>query len=100
MSYAIITYVNFNKRFDLDTRIKAAVQAHQHDVAQRLRGSKQKAGILLSDISGHELTDATLSILLYYSFFTGAAYEMDKYGQITTELFAKINNLFYRSPVI
>ena len=96
----LVAYVNFNRRFDLDARIQAAVASHQDDIVQRLRNSKQKVGILLSDISGHELTDATLSILVYYSFFTGAAYEMDRSGQITTGLFAKMNNLFYRSPAI
>lgn len=96
----LITYVNFEDRFDLDARIQRAV-AEKHDtVAQRLREVKCKGGILVADVAGHDFTDAARALLLHQAFHTAALYEMDLYGEITVRLFEKVNTRFSKSRTV
>ncbi len=95
-----IIYVDFKKRFDIDARINRAQKRDQHQVALNLEKCRHMAGIALADVSGHQITDALLSLMLHQAFLLGALYELDKNGEITTRLFENINTRFYKSSSV
>lgn len=95
-----ITFIDFNKRFDIETRIQNAIKNGRKHVANKLQETKRKAGILLADAAGHSTTDALLTAMLHQSFLIGAGYELKLYGSITTYLFETINTRFYNSSSI
>ncbi len=96
----LITYVNFQERFDLDARVRRALTQGQAGVAQLLQRLKRKGGVLVADVAGHDFTDAARALLLHQAFHTGALYEMDLHGQITTRLFEHINTRFCKSATL
>ncbi len=95
-----ILYVDFNQRYDLDARIAEAEAADLKDVARELRRLRQRAGILVADVSGHRMTDAMIGAMLHQAFLLGVNYELDRFGEVTTRLFEHINNRFYRTTAI
>jgi serine phosphatase RsbU (regulator of sigma subunit) len=95
-----IIYIDFNRRFDLDERIREARKAGKQEVADRLGRNRTRAGLLVADVSGHQITDALLSAMLHQAFLLGVSYELDSSGEITTNLFENINNRFYQSSAI
>ena len=92
-----IIYLDFNKRYDLDIRIDRAKRRNQPEVAGHLEELKRTAGVLIADVSGHQITDAALAAMLHQSFLLGVQYELDMSGAITGRLFENINNRFFRS---
>jgi serine phosphatase RsbU (regulator of sigma subunit) len=95
-----IIYIDFNQRYDLDERIQEAQKASRHEVSEKLERNKFRAGLLVADVSGHQITDALLSAMLHQSFLLGAQYELDSFGEITTNLFENVNNRFFQSSAI
>jgi serine phosphatase RsbU (regulator of sigma subunit) len=95
-----IIYLDFKKRFNLDERIKQADLTDRIEVSKRLKQLKNKAGILLSDVSGHSITDYLLNAMLHQAFLVGANYELSLYGEITLDLFETINQRFHKSSSI
>jgi serine phosphatase RsbU (regulator of sigma subunit) len=95
-----IIYVDFIKRFNLDERIRQAGQNNRTEVVNKLQQLKKKAGILLSDVSGHSITDHLLNAMLHQAFLVGASYELTNNGDITTDLFETINQRFHQSSSI
>jgi serine phosphatase RsbU (regulator of sigma subunit) len=95
-----IIYVDFMKRFNISDRINEAVNAGRTEVADKLRQLENKAGIMLSDVSGHSITDHLLNAMLHQSFLLGASYELTYNGEITTHLFEGINQRFHQSSSI
>jgi len=95
-----IIYVDFKKRFDIDARINRARNRKQYQVASNLEKCRHMAGIALADVSGHQITDALLSLMLHQSFLLGTLYELDKNGEISTRLFENINTRFYKSSSV
>jgi hypothetical protein len=96
----LITYVDFQERFDLDARIRRALGSGQTDMARVLQKLKQTGGILVADVAGHDFTDAARAAMLHQAFHTGALYEMDLNGQITLRLFEQINTRFCKSATL
>jgi serine phosphatase RsbU (regulator of sigma subunit) len=96
----LITYVDFQERFDLDARIRRALGSGQTDMARVLQKLKQTGGILVADVAGHDFTDAARAAMLHQAFHTGALYEMDLNGQITLRLFEQINTRFCKSVTL
>lgn len=92
-----IIYVDFNKRYDLDHRIEDARVEKREDVAQNLKMIRHRAGILLADAAGHNITDAMLAAMLHQAFLTGVQYELKNHGEITPELFEILNTRFFNS---
>lgn len=92
-----IVYVDFSQRYDLDSRIERARKQHRTEVARILERNKKRAGILLADVSGHQITDALLSAMLHQAFLTGVSYELEINGEVTPYLFEVLNNRFYNS---
>ncbi|MFC1500376.1 PP2C family protein-serine/threonine phosphatase [Candidatus Zixiibacteriota bacterium] len=95
-----ITYIDFERRFNMDTRIKQALEEGNVQVAERLRETRSKVGIMLADAAGHSITDAFLTAMLHQAFLIGASYELMLYGEVTLNLFEKINTRFYHSSSI
>jgi serine phosphatase RsbU (regulator of sigma subunit) len=95
-----IIYVDFRKRFNLNERLRQAELADKKNISLKLQQLKNKAGILLSDVSGHSITDHLLNAMLHQAFLVGANYELTNNGEITTDLFEIINQRFYQSSSI
>ena len=92
-----IIYVDFKKRFDLEARIREAQERNREEVVENLRQCQKKAGIVLLDTSGHQITDALMGAMLHQAFLLGAIYELDYFGEITTRLFEHLNTRFFKS---
>ena len=93
----LITYVNFQDRFDLDVRIRNACEQGREDIVQELQKLRYTGGILVADVAGHEFTDAMRALMLHQAFHTAAQYEMDLNGEITVRLFEQVNTRFLKS---
>jgi serine phosphatase RsbU (regulator of sigma subunit) len=92
-----IIYVDFDRRYSMAKRIEEAESEGRDDVAERLRESRRRVGILVADVSGHQVTDALIAAMLHQAFLLGAYYELDRFGEITTKLFEHLNQRFYRT---
>ena len=92
-----IVYVDFNKRYDLDLRIREAQDQGRFDVVEKLNLNRRRAGVLLADVSGHNITDALLAAMLHQAFLTGVQYELKQNGEVTAELFEILNTRFFNS---
>jgi serine phosphatase RsbU (regulator of sigma subunit) len=96
----LVTYVNFQERFDLDARIERALAQKLDAVAQTLQSLKRKGGILVADVAGHNFTDAARALLLHQAFHTATLYELDLNGEITLRLFEQVNTRFAKSTTL
>ncbi len=92
-----IIYIDFNKRYDLDVRINDAKENGDLRIAENLCSLRQKAGILIADVSGHKTTDASMAAMLHQAFMVGVLYELKIFGEVTSELFEILNSRFYKS---
>ncbi|MGB6001137.1 MAG: PP2C family protein-serine/threonine phosphatase [Thermoanaerobaculia bacterium] len=92
-----IIYVDFDRRYNMARRIEEAENEGKDDVAERLRESRRRVGILVADVSGHQVTDALIAAMLHQAFLLGAYYELDRFGEITTGLFEHLNTRFFNS---
>jgi serine phosphatase RsbU (regulator of sigma subunit) len=96
----LITYVNYQDRFDLDARIQSAAAQGQDGIVRNLQQLKRTGGVLVADVAGHEFVDAMRALMLHQAFHTGALYEMDANGEITVRLFEQINARFLKSMTL
>jgi serine phosphatase RsbU (regulator of sigma subunit) len=96
----LLTYVDFQERFDLDARIRRALSQGREGMARVLQKLKQTGGVLVADVAGHDFADAARAAMLHQAFHTGALYEMDLHGQITLRLFEQINTRFCKSTTL
>ncbi|HET9299874.1 MAG TPA: PP2C family protein-serine/threonine phosphatase, partial [Candidatus Polarisedimenticolaceae bacterium] len=95
-----IVFVDFNLRYDLDARIRKAESEGRREVAALLAENRKRAGILVADVAGHRLTDAMVAAMLHQAFLLGTYYELETYGEITTQLIRHIKRRFYESTNI
>lgn len=96
----LITYVNFQDRYDLEARIRVAAAKGQEDVARALQKLKWIGGILVADVAGHDFSDAIRALMLHQAFHTAALYELDLNGEITLRLFEQVNTRFLKSTTL
>jgi serine phosphatase RsbU (regulator of sigma subunit) len=96
----LVTFVDFNTRFDLEARVEEAERDGRTEVAERLRRNHRRAGILLADVAGHEASDAMIAAMLHHAFLVGASYELDAFGEITTKLFEHLKTRFFEATTI
>ena len=92
-----IIFVDFNKLYDLEERIRLAHEAGKESVKKRLQATAKIAGILVADVSGHSVTDAALAGRLHDAFSVCVLYELDIYGTVTERLFETLNISLYHS---
>lgn len=95
-----ILYIDFNRRFDLDSRLRDAKREGRDAVVRQLCRCRGRAGVLVADVSGHRTTDAMIAAMLHQAFLLGAYYELEIFGEITTKVFEHINERFYRTSNI
>jgi len=95
-----LIYLDFAERFDLDARIADARRQGRPAIADTLEQARHRAGVLLTDVSGHRITDHLLAAMLHQAFLLGTRYEMDFFGEITANLFENINVRFHKSSRI
>lgn len=92
-----ITWVDFNKRYDLDARIAKAKKEGRINQANNLSSNKERGGILVIDAAGHSDTDKIVALVLHQMFLLGTRYELENHGEITRQLFEEINIRCYNS---
>jgi serine phosphatase RsbU (regulator of sigma subunit) len=92
-----LIYVDFNKRHDMEARIKVAEDAGRPDIVANLDRCRRTAGVALIDVSGHRATDAMLAAMFHQAFLLGVLYELDISGHVTQRLFENLNQRFYRT---
>jgi serine phosphatase RsbU (regulator of sigma subunit) len=95
-----LIYVDFNKRHDMEARIKVAENAGRPDIAANLDRCRKTAGVALIDVSGHRATDAVLAAMFHQAFLIGVLYELDLFGHVTQRLFENLNQRFYRTSKV
>ncbi len=95
-----LIYVDFKKRYDLDRRIQVAQEQDLPEIAEKLKLNKRRAGVLVADAAGHNITDALLCAMLHQAFLTGVQYELLHHGEVTSELFEILNTRFFNSSSI
>lgn len=119
-----IIYIDFNHRYDLDTLVRDkelwwTEEAQRPDLSpteqagldtflarrraewrRRLESNRRKAGVLLADVRGHDISDAFVVGMLHQAFLTGVLYELEIFGEITPNLFEIINTRFFNSSSI
>ena len=96
----LITYVYFQDRYDLDERILRAREQERHGVAEQLQSLKNKGGIMVADVAGHEFADSLRALMLHQIFHTSVLYELDLHGELTDRLFEQINTRFFKSRTL
>jgi len=116
-----IIFVDFNKRFDLDARIQKIEKLWNKDIKgfstkeintnrfiqkkfrekeqkiKKILLNKKRAGVLLADVKGHDESAALLVGMFHQTFLYGILCELEKYGEVTKNLFETINTRFYHS---
>jgi serine phosphatase RsbU (regulator of sigma subunit) len=95
-----LIYVDFNKRHDMEARIKVAEDVGRPDIAANLDRCRRTAGVTLIDVSGHRATDAMLAAMFHQAFLLGILYELDMSGHVTQRLFENLNQRFYRTSKV
>ena len=95
-----ITYVDFNQRFDLDRLVDEYRRNGLRNLEEKLSVTRRRGGIALLDVEGHSASDAFLAALFHQAFLLGIAYELRLFGEVTTNLFERINIRFYNSSAI
>src|SRR5258707_3929707 len=95
-----LIYVDFNKRHDMEARIKVAEDVGRPDIAANLDRCRRTAGVALIDVSGHRATDAMLAAMFHQAFLLGGLYELDMSGNVTQRLFENLNQRCYRTSKV
>lgn len=95
-----IIYIDFKRMFDLDEMIARAKQKDQADITRNLQKNKSRAGIMVLDVSGHNITDALTSAMVHQAFMVGVRYELQMYGHVTKNLFEHLNNRINNTSAI
>jgi len=95
-----LVFVDFKRRFDLDRRVRRARRAGREDVAHGLEHNRDRLGVLLADVAGHQMTDALVAAMLHQAFLVGVLYELEQYGEITPRLIEVLNTRFYQSSSV
>ena len=95
-----LIYIDFNRRYNLERRLARAKARERHEIVEKLEQLKDRAGVLLADVSGHRMTDALIGAMLHQAFLVGAYYELDRNGEITTRIFEHLNTRFYRTTAV
>lgn len=95
-----VVWVDFDRRYDLDARIDEAERQGREEIARNLRRLRQRAGVLVADVSGHRVTDALVAAMLHQAFLLGVNYELDMFGEVTTHLFENLNTRFHKTTAV
>ncbi|MBN2136049.1 MAG: serine/threonine-protein phosphatase [Acidobacteria bacterium] len=85
------SFIEFDKRYDLNS-IK-----RKSDSRKDVLDYKNRLGILIADVSGHEFEDVLMVHNLHSSLFTALPYELEKYGEVSKGIFDNLNTRLFNS---
>lgn len=89
-----IVIVNF-QHYNLEELIKRAHKSGNAQLEAALKGNRDKFGILVADATGHTISDAVVINSLDLGFRLGVGYELANKGEVTAELFERLNDEWY-----
>lgn len=98
-----IIFVDFKKRYNLGQKKREALkddrlkESARLQIVQNIEGLKKKGGILIADVAGHFRTDFSFATRLHDAFLIAVLYEIEGRGDITPNLFRKLNTRLYNS---
>lgn len=98
-----IIYIDFKKRFDLEKRALETTnnpyfsEYGKQQILKNLEINKNRIGLFLADVEGHDETDATVATSLHQTILMGLGYELTLFGEATTGLFEKGNTRLFSS---
>ena len=97
-----IIYLDYKERFFLDhllEEIRGGYLSAEKKLQfqESIDRTRAKVGILLADVSGHDLTDALLTYGFHQAFLTAVSYELKLNGEVTLDLIDVLNNRFLNS---
>jgi serine phosphatase RsbU (regulator of sigma subunit) len=95
-----LLWIDFDRRFDLDGRIAEAERQGREAISRNLRRLRHRAGVLVADACGHQMTDALVAAMLHQAFLLGVTYELDLFGEVTTHLFENLNTRFHKTTAV
>jgi serine phosphatase RsbU (regulator of sigma subunit) len=91
-----IIYIDFKKRYKMEKLIRQAPEG----LKKKLRATAARAGIVVLDVEGHDFGSAFIASVFHQAFLLGVSYELQFFGEITTQLFENINTRFFNSSGI
>lgn len=87
-----IRFIDFKKNFDLDSMILETLNKKDHEKAASLTRYKNKLGIFLTDIEGHESENALISLIIDSLFWAYSDRYFKQYGNIIKRLFDEMSD--------
>lgn len=93
-----VMFVDFKRdpNIGLEHMIEIARKESSRDFVMKLESNRGKSAVIVADVSGHSATDVAISYALHQAFMVAAPYELEKHGEITTELFERLDTPFVR----
>ncbi|HSQ35497.1 MAG TPA: PP2C family protein-serine/threonine phosphatase [Candidatus Binatia bacterium] len=91
-----IIYIDFKKRYKMEKLIRNAPEP----LKKKLRATAARAGIVVLDVEGHDFSSALIASVFHQAFLLGVSYELQFFGEITTNLLENINTRFFNSSGI
>lgn len=98
-----IIYIDFKKRYKLDDKIEEVHRDNRFttiakgEIIKNIDDLKRKGGILVADVSGHLKTDFSFATRLHDAFLISVLYEISGRGEVTPNLFRKLNTRLFNS---
>src|SRR3989344_1148198 len=79
--------------YNLQERIEKARSEGKHDLADRLKENEDGILVAVSDVFGHSMTDASLSLAIDFFLEASIPYELEINGRVTPAVFDSLNFL-------
>lgn len=98
-----IIYIDFKERYELDEKIKEVsrdtrfMAQAKEQIIENIHTLKTKGGVLIADVSGHFKTDFSFAARLHDAFLISVLYEIEGRGDVTPNLFRKLNTRLHNS---
>ncbi len=92
-----ITWVDFKSRYNMSAMIEEALGRGRRDIARKLEENQHKAGMLLSDVAGHEDHNSILTAAFHHAFLLGVLDHLYYTGEVPVRLFEHLNTRFYNA---
>jgi serine phosphatase RsbU (regulator of sigma subunit) len=92
--------INFDYRFNLDYLIEEAEREGRTHVAKELKLNKQRGGLCIFDVEGHDPLNCVVTLQLHQMIFMGLEYEIRMTGQLTAGLIEYVNKRLYETTSI
>ncbi len=85
------SFIEFDKRYDLE------YLSRLYKGENKVIDYKQRLGTFIADVSGHDFEDVLLVHNIHSSLFTAIPYELEINGEVSKNLFEKLNTRLFNS---